>query len=183
MKSMLRISGLVWLVVAALAIGGCSSIDPNPSLAHANTGYVDFYTDEDMALSWEVKLRHSASGKMRAVYSEFDPLPGSVLRLAAPPGSHTFQIWFINRATTGPKAVEVRVEDGKVTPVQVTLVPQGEVTTATKEYRFGGSSRGYGRGTKIVTDTGAIYRIDAEPADSIAYQIKEHMSYWVVGEP
>lgn len=163
---------------AGLAICGCRTPEMNPPTPADNTGYIDFYTDTSMELSWDIKRQDEPSGNLRTVYAEFAPVPGTILRLASRPGVYSFQIGFINRATTGHKAVNVRVEDGKVTPVHVSLVSEGSVSTDTKEYRFGGSAKGYGHGTKIVTRTGNIYRVEAVPGPAREYQPKEHMPYW-----
>ena len=175
-------SGWLCLLMVALALCGCSSLNSNPPSPHRNTGYVDFYTDSNLWLSWEVKRHDASAGKLRTVYSEFEPVQGSVLRVASLPGNHSFQVWFINRYTTGPRSIDVQVADGKVTPVHITLSPQGEVFTDRKEFRFGGSSKGYARGTKMVTVTGERYRIDAAPGDPRAYATREHMPYWTLEE-
>jgi hypothetical protein len=178
MKTVRRMMMPAWLVAIGLTMCGCSTPDLNPPAPRANTGYVDFYTDADLGLSWEIKRRDDSSAKLRTVYSEFDPVQGSVLRLASPPGNYSFQVWFINRATTGPKWVDVRVEDGKVTPVHVSLISEGGVAAARKEYRFGGSAKGPARGTKIITDKDVLYGIEAVAGTPQVYQSKERMAYW-----
>ena len=98
-------AALVFLLAA-----GCTSPDVNPSAPRANTGYVDFYTDSNLDLSWEVKWARDQSGEMRTAFSRFTPLVGNILRLAAPAGTHRFQVWFINEVTTEPRAVVAQVE-------------------------------------------------------------------------
>ncbi len=87
----MRLLGLLALVFSA----GCTSPNVNPPPPRANTGYVDFYADSSMDLAWEVKRAVGKTGEMRTVFSEFKPVKGTVLRLAAPPGTNRFQVWFI----------------------------------------------------------------------------------------
>jgi hypothetical protein len=169
--------------VAWLLQTGCGTSNVNPAAAHSNTGYVDFYTDSNLGLSWEIKRAAEPGGQMQTVFSEFDPVEGTVLRLSAPPGNYRFQVWFMNQATEGPQTVQVQVENGKITPVHVRLDPAGTSTTQEKIYGFRPSAKGYGRGTKIVTDQNAVYRINASAQPPHAYQTKERMSYFSAGPP
>jgi hypothetical protein len=177
---MKRTSRLVALA-GCLALASCATPNPNPPTPAANTGYVDFYTDTSLDLCWEVKLVDETSGEMRTLYSEMKPVPGTVLRLAEAPGNHRFQVWFINRVTQGPQRVEVTVLDGKVTPVHVTLSPAGETSVDTKVYGMRGSTKGYARGTKIVTDDSTVYKIGASADTAQTYQMKERMPYFAAG--
>ena len=131
-----------------------------------------------MGLSWEVKRADERTGELRAVYSEFKPVEGTILRLAAPPGNHRFQVWFTNQVTEGPETVQLQVADGKVTPVHVTLAPAGSTAVERKNYRMGGSAKGYARGTKISSDQSSVFRIGAEAGSPQAYGPKETMPYW-----
>src|SRR5262245_6913408 len=88
----------LWFVVTA-----CSTPEVNPPAPRTNTGYIDFYTDSDLELSWEVKSVDDQTRNLRTVFSKFQPIQGNTLRLAAAPGSHRYQVWFINQATTGPQ--------------------------------------------------------------------------------
>ena len=178
MKTTVRIGSVSSLLLAWLAIAGCGTPSVNPSSPRADTGYVDFYTDSNMELSWDVKCADERTGEMRTVFSEFDPVKGNILRLAAPPGNRRFEVWFINRATEGPLAVSVEVQDGKVIPVHIALNPAGTASTDRKSYRFGGSAKGYARGTKTVSDTDDIYKIETAVGLPQAYEPKERMSYW-----
>jgi hypothetical protein len=141
-------------------------------------GYVDFYTDSSLSLSWEVKRAAEPGGEMKTVYSEFDPVQGTVLRLAAPPGNYRFQIWFMNQATEGPQTVQVQVADGKVTPVHVRLDSAGTTSIDRKVYGFRPSTKGFGHGTKIVVDENAVFRINALAEAPRAYDTKERMPYF-----
>ncbi len=169
------------LTVAAftgLLAAGCSTPDLNPPVPRAGTGYVDFYTDTNQALMWQVKRGGESGGEMRTVFCEYKPVPGNILRLAAPPGSYRFEIWLMNQITTGPQPLQVQVEDAKITPVHVTLTEAGETSIDTKEYRFGGSAKRYGRGTKIRTEEGQVFQIGAVAGKAESYRPKERMPYF-----
>lgn len=170
---------LICFVVAAVGLTGCGTPNVNPSTPRANTGYVDFYTDSALDLSWEIK--RSDGGELKTVFSEFEPVPGTVLRLAAPPGTHKFEVWVMNRVTEGPQSLDVTIENGKVTPVHVTLASAGKASVDRKVYGFRPSAKGYGRGTKIVTDESSVYQIGAVAEGPQAYQPKERMPYYSAG--
>jgi hypothetical protein len=169
-------------ILGCLLLVGCASPSNNPSSPQAKTGYVDFYTDSDMNLSWEVKRADEDNGTMRTVFSDYKPIEGNTLRVATSPGSHRFQVWFTNQATEGPEQLQVQVEDGKVTPVHIALTPGSSATVDRKVYGFRPSAKGYGRGTKIKSDPIAIYKIEAAAQSSAVYQPKERMPYFVLGE-
>jgi hypothetical protein len=69
---------------------------------------------------------------------------------------------------------------GRVTPVTVTLLPEGTVLVETKQAHAGGTYYGhYGRRTKI-RDTEAVnYEVSAEPQPPLPYQSKAQMPYAV----
>ena len=99
-------------------------------------------------LSWDV-YRVDANGKTKKAFPQYKPFPGNVLRMPAKPGEQRYRVGIFNRVTEGPEETTVNVEDGKVTPVKVTLVKSGTVTTQDKSYSFRGSAKGYARGTKF----------------------------------
>jgi hypothetical protein len=165
-------------VAACLAITGCGTSSPNPHSPKANTGYVDFYTDATLDLGWQVKRVDERSGELRTVFSDYQPVEGSTLRLAAPPGTQKFQVWIINRITTGPHDVIVPVENGQVTPVHVTLTPVGTNYVQNKVYGFRPSAKGYGRGTKITREEDQVYQIGTAPEKPQPYRVKEQMPYF-----
>jgi len=167
---------VIFFVAPLLCLLGCGTPNVNPSAPRANTGYVDFYTDSPLDLSWEIKC--SDQGELRTIFSEFEPVPGTILRLAAPPGNHKFEVWVMNRVTEGPQTLDVSVENGKVTPVHVTLTSAGKASVDRKVYGFRPSAKGYGRGTKIVTDESSVYQIGAAAENPQAYQQKERMPYY-----
>jgi hypothetical protein len=178
MKPVIRISAIGLLLLAGLVFPGCSTSNPNPSHPHAHTGYIDFYTDSNMELSWEVKWFDAQTAELEKVFSEFEPVKGSVLRIASSPGHQRYQVWIVNRVTDGPEFVDVQVENGKVTPVHVTLAPAGTTSVDRKVYGFRPSAKGYGRGTKIVTSGEDVFRMDLAAEPPKPYQTKERMPYW-----
>ncbi len=179
MKQSARIP--VLLLAACWLFGlGCRTANVNPPSPRPHTGYIDFYTDSDLVLSWEVKQWNDRAGKMEKVFSEFAPVTGNTLRLQAAPGNQRFQIWFINRATEGPLPVSLEVQDGKITPVHVGLLQVASALSDTKIYGSRPAARGYGRGVKITTEKEEVYRIEATPQPVLDYQPKERMSYWRV---
>ncbi len=154
----------------------------NPPTARAETGYVDFYTDVDLGLSWEVKRAPEPGGEMQVVFSQFEPVQGNILRLSATPGAYRFEVWFNNQVTTGPQVVRVQLANGQVTPVHVTLTPAGSTLIDVKEYSFRGSTKGYARGTKIHRQENEMQQIGLSAEDSRAYQPRERMAYFSAGK-
>ena len=178
MKQVLRLSALGLVASATLALTGCGTPNPNPSTPHANTGYIDFYTDSNLELSWQVHRFDAQSAELEDVFSKFDPVEGTVLRLASPLGKQRYQVWIVNRVTEGPVFVDVQVENGKVTPVHATLTPSGTTTVDRKVYGFRPSAKGYGRGTKIVVQENEVFRLGLTAETAKPYQTKERMPYW-----
>ena len=176
--SLMKMRTFPLAAVACLLAAGCSTPDINPQVPRADTGYVDFYTDTNQGLTWQVKRASESGVEMRTVFCEYKPLPANILRLAAPPGAYRFEVWFMNQVTTGPQTVLVQVENSKVTPVHVTLTAAGETSIDTKEYGFHGSAKRYGRGTKIRTEESQAFQIGTVPGNALAYQPKERMPYF-----
>ena len=178
MKPFNTITTLTFLAAAGLLITGCASPNVNPPQARAKTGYVDLYADSSGELSWEVARLDDRTQSFRNVFSEWEPPPDRALRLAFSPGHYRLRIAFINCVTRGPGLVEVEVKDGLITPVHVTLIPDGTTQVETKEVRVGGTFKGrYGRGTKFGSDESTMYRVSAEAQASVPYQVKERMPY------
>ena len=177
MKRTIRLSAL-GLAVIAILMTGCGTPNPNPATPHANTGYIDFYTDSNMELSWQVMRFDTQKAELEDVFSKFDPVEGTILRIASPLGRQRYQVWIVNRVTEGPLFVDVQVEEGKVIPVHVTLTPAGTTTVDRKVYGFRPSAKGYGRGTKIVTSQDEVFRLGLTSETAKPYQTKERMPYW-----
>jgi hypothetical protein len=156
-----------------LGISGCATSSVNPQKAHANTGYVDFRADPSASLSWQVARLDDQTKNFTIIYSELSSPPDGILRLAFAPGRYQFQITFLNRVVTEPGLVEVTVVDGKITPVQVTLVPNGTASVQQKEQRVGMKVGGFaGRKTKYSSDESDTYQVSATAAAPLPYQPK-----------
>jgi hypothetical protein len=175
---------LVFKIVPVLAalgclVGtGCRSPDVNPRTPRAKTGYVDFYMEPNQQLWWQVKHGTGPSGDMPTVFSEYDPLPGNILRLAAPPGTNRFEVWFYNQYTTGPKTVLVQVENGRITPVCVTLKASGSTEVNTTTYKYRATVRATRAVPVTVTSQQQTFEIDLAATTPRDYQPKERMPYF-----
>ena len=166
------------LAAAGLIMTGCANPNVNPPQARPKTGYVDFYADSSGELSWEVARFDDHTQGFKSVFSEFEPPPGRVLRLAFTPGHYRLRVTFMNRVVQEPGLAEVEVKDGLITPVQVALIPDGTTQVKTKETRVGGTFKGrYGRGTEFGSDESTLYRVSAEAKSALPYQVKEQMPY------
>jgi hypothetical protein len=181
------ITGFRWVAVAAsclvwLGLAGCGTANVNPATPRAHTGYVDFYTDTDAGLSWQVKRVDERNGKLHTLYNAFDPVQGTILRLASPPGTQKFQVWFTNEVTEGPQTVTVQVVAGQVTPVHVTLTPRGMAVVQNKSYTYRRRAIALGGTTKLSTDRDTVYQISVLAEAPQAYQVKAKMPYWAQAE-
>lgn len=169
---------LLMLAAVALFITGCASPNVNPTQARAKTGYVDFYAESSGELSWQVACFDDRTESFRNVFSELEPPPGPVLRLAFAPGRHRLRVTFLNRVVREPGQVEVEVKDGMITPVRVELTSAGESLVQTKRTNPGGTPYGrYGRRTKFGSDESTMYRVSVEANAPMPYQVKERMPY------
>ena len=175
--AMKAFSGLV-LTLWCLAMTGCRTPDSNPNAPQAGTGYVDFYTDISLELSWEIKRADEGTAQWQTVFSEYKPVPGTVLRLASPPGIYDFQVRIDNRVTDGPQSVRAVVEVAKVTPVHVSLRRVDSAYVQNKDYGFRPSAKGYGRGTKVTSQLNEVLQIVAHAEPAQPYQRKEQMPYF-----
>ncbi len=164
------------LLFFALWLTGCATRNVNPPQARANTGYVDLHVDPAEELWWEVARFDESTRSFKSVFSEFEPPPGGVLRLAFAPGRHRLRVTFLNRVIAKPTEVEVEVLDGKITPVLVTLTEAGATLVRTTQESLGGTARGRsGRRTKIGSDETPIYGISAVADPPVAYRPKERV--------
>jgi hypothetical protein len=111
--------------------------------------------------------------EFESVYSELKPPQDGILRLAFAPGSYRLRITFLNRVIESPADIEVQVQDGRITPVRVTMTESGAAQVPTSEWvrgRFGGRNKHGSNGT-------ISYRLSAEAGPSAAYQPKDQTSY------
>ena len=162
--------------VLCFMVTGCASPNVNPPTPRAHTGYVDFFADDD-GLYWQVD-QLEAAGKTKQVFSQFAPLNEHILRLAFAPGQYRFSVTFMNHAIRRPGVVEVEIQDGMITPVQVTLVDVGEVLVQSKEVQGGATYYGhYGRNTKITDNPNVMYQVDLAAGPVSEYKLKAAMPY------
>jgi len=176
-KSLLFPKQICFLSWALLAVG-CRSPNVNPASPQPQVGYVDLYAEAPADLSWSVhELREERKDSTKIFY-DLDPLPGRILRLAFPPGSHRLSITFLNRVINKPADVDVEVREGKITPVRVTLAENGTTFVQTKQSSVGGTAYGrYGRRTKIGAYEASMFAVSARVDAPVEYQVKERMPY------
>ncbi len=161
------------VIAIALLAPGCASTDVNPRVAQPRKGYVDFYADDNSGLCWQIQRLEPDELNGKTIFEEFKPRTKDVLRLAFAPGTYRFAINFLNRAIVEPGTVIVSVEDGKVTPVQVTLAETGKALIETRHERMGASYARTGRTTKVRASEGATFRVAAEAEQPMTYRPKE----------
>ena len=161
----------------ALVVAGCATANVNPAQAQTNTGYVDFRAISADPLSWEVARFDEGDQSFHRVFSKAEPPAGGCLRLRFVPGSYRLRITFLNRVVAKPAEVTVEVQDGKITPVQVTLTTAGVASVRTEETRVGNTARGYyGRSTRIGSDETTMFDLTAVAGTPMPYQVKEPTS-------
>ncbi len=164
------------LAILGLLAGGCASPNVNPANARPHTGYVDFYAVDADNLWWDV----TDIKRNKKVFYEFGPVQEPILRLAFKPGTYQLRVTFLNHAILVPGVADVEVQDGRVTPVTVTLLPAGTVLVETKTARAGGTYYGrYGRRAKISNTEAVNYEVSAEPQLPVTFQPKAQMPYAV----
>jgi len=162
--------------LAGLIATGCASTNVNPPTPRAQTGYVDFFADDEN-LYWQVD-QVEAEGKEKQVFSLFAPLQEHILRLAFAPGDYRFRVTFMNHAIRTPGTVEVEVRNGMITPVQVTLVDVGKALVQSKQVQGGATYFGrYGRNTRIRDNPDIMYQVDLVAGPAATYQLKAAMPY------
>ena len=163
----------IFILALALLAHGCASTDVNPRVAQPGKGYVDFYADDSSGLCWQIQRLEPDELNGKTVFEEFKPRTNDILRLAFAPGTYRFAINFLNRAIIEPGTVIVSVENGKVTPVQVTLDETGKALIEIRHERMGASYARTGRTTKVRASEGATFRVAAEAEHPMAYRPKE----------
>jgi len=170
----------IFLFVAAgsLITFGCASPNVDPLQPEANTGYIDLYSPTDAQLSWDVSASHGDDTPFHTIFSEVKPVEGDVLRLAFAPGLHRLRITFLNRVVKQPVTINCDVQDGKITPMAVSLTATGQTTVLSKQVTVGGTQAGLGgRRTKINSDETVMYKISALSGAAVPFQPKNLMHY------
>jgi hypothetical protein len=176
----MRQSPYIFFTLAALPliVFGCASSNVNPPMPQANTGYVDFYSQTDAELCWDVRKAGKSPEDFTTVFSDVKPVEGDVLRLAFPPGHYRLRVTFLNRVIKQPADAEVVVEKGRITPVRIALTEAGTTTVITKETTLGGTAAGQpGRRTRVSSEETVFYEIAATAQPSLAYRPREQMPY------
>jgi hypothetical protein len=169
---------LLLLAAFSLLAPGCATQNVNPPQARANTGYVDFRADPAEELCWQIERFDDRAQSFKKVFSELDPPSGGFLRLAFAPGHNQLRVSFMNRVIVQPVEIGVAVQEGKVTPVRVTLTPTGTTQVKTREVSRGATAKGrYGRRTEFGSDETAMYSLSALADPPVAYEPKEQMPY------
>jgi hypothetical protein len=162
--------GMLWLMNS-----GCASKNVNPSSPKTQTGYVDLIGD-DPDHWWQVD--EVKAGSTNRVFVRYKPLEEHVLRLAFPPGTHKLSVRILNHTILEPGTIDVDVQDGKITPVHLTLIESGKTLTENRQVRVGGTVYGrYGRGTRIRAGEAVLYQVDLKSETQLTYQSKKDMPY------
>jgi hypothetical protein len=174
-----RVANLIATLAAVAMLGfGCASPNVNPPRPKAHTGYVDFDLAVADELALEVREYRSGTNSFKTLYFDVRPVQNEPLRLALAPGRHRLRVTCVNRAINHPAEIEVEVDEGKITPLRLTLTDVGVVLVRTKELGTGSTAYGrYGRRTKIGSDETVLYDVSLAVEPPVAYQPKEHMDY------
>jgi len=167
-------AALVW----ALLVFGCSSPNVNPGSPKLHVGYIDLYADSPGEFCWAVHEVGPSPDDLKKVFYDLSPVQGRILRLALPPGPHRLRVTFLDRVVTKPVEVEVEIHESEITPVRVSLAPEGNAFVKTKETSAGGTAYGrYGRRTKIGSYETSMFALTAQTEAPVPYQRKEQMPY------
>jgi len=175
-----HLSPCLGLLAALLALvaAGCATPNVNPPAARAHTGYVDFHAGPTNDLYWQVESCAAGAQDFRIVYSKFAPPAGGFLRLALAPGDYQLRVTIMNRAVRGPGLVAVEIQDGRITPVAVRLVPDGVTQVQHKEKQIGAiAGSRYGMRTRYSSTESTLFRLAAEAEPPTPYRMKEQTSY------
>ena len=160
-----------------LTLAGCATSEVNPKVPRTKTGYVDFYVGTNAPISWEVSEFDPKRNDYKSVFSDIEPSPDRVMRLAFTPGHKRLRVAIINRVTKGPVPFEVKVDDGMVTPVHVSFAAAGSTRVKDKDILMGAKIKGR-RGIKVTYDVSAVYQVSVEPDTPKPYLVKEQMPYF-----
>ncbi len=166
------------LLVVILVVAGCATGNVNPSAARAHTGYVDFYDTTTNDFYWQIERYDVRKQSFKIIYDDMASVTGGFLRLALAPGHYQLRITIMNRATKEPPVVEVDVQDGMITPVQVEFVPDG-VTQIQNQTKRAGVIVGhqYGVRTQYSSSEATLYKLLAEVEPPTPYRVKAQTDY------
>ena len=167
----------ILLLGLLLTLAGCATSEVNPKVPRAKTGYVDFYVESEDPISWEVSEFAPKRKDYKSVFSDIEPSPDRVLRLAFTPGHKKLRVAIINRVTKGPVPFEADVHDGLITPVRVSFAAAGSTRVKDRDILMGAKIKGR-RGIKVTYDVSVVYQVSVEPDTPKPYLVKEQMPYW-----
>jgi hypothetical protein len=168
--------GLAFMALCLL-VAGCASPNVDPAHAKPHTGYLDLYADSS-SLCWEVDQLNDKDSNGKVIYQEFGFRPERILRLAFKPGQYHLQISFLNKVIAEPADVGVTVQDGMITPVQVTLDQTGKILVETRSSGTQGTYYGrFGRARRLHDNEAGMYHVSAEPQSPVPYRPKAQMPF------
>ena len=159
-----------------LLASGCATTDVNPSAPRAGRGYVDLFTRPKMDVWWKVDVFDSRKQGYKEFTAQFKAPGEGVFRVEARPGLHKARISFVNKATAAPAELEVKVQEGMITPVEVTLTEAGSSYVRTIEDRARSGFRTAGR-NDVTDQTQQVWQISAKALPPIPYTPKERTTY------
>jgi hypothetical protein len=166
------------LAAGLMVLAGCATSDVNAPQARAKMGYVDLYDASSGDLSWEVSRFDDRTGQFSHAFYDWHPPKEGILRLAFEPGHHRLSVTYLNRAVIRPADIQLEVEDGRITPVCLSLKQAGSAEVETAETSIGDTLYGtFGRRTKVSSYEEGTYRLMAIAAEPVAYQPKAKMPY------
>ena len=157
---------------------GCASPNVDPGTAKKGRGYADFYVNDPAPMSWEIWQLDQAGNRTRTLFYDPEPIQNKILRLEFAPGVYRLRVTLLNQVITVPAILEISVEDGRITPIQFTLVPAGETEVETRERSTGSTYAGrYGRRTKIGSYDAQMYQLSPTVGQSQNYLQQKRMPY------
>ncbi len=166
-------------VLALVLVGfGCASPEINPAAPKAKTAYVDVYASAPDSPAWEIRQWMPAANEFKTVFSSVQPVERRALRLAFSPGEQKLRITVLNRVVSEPALLEVKLVEGRITPIAVQFTAAGSTLVETREQRRGATYKGrYGRNTVFGVEESKTWRVVASAREPIPYKPLEQMSY------
>jgi hypothetical protein len=86
---------------------GCASTNVNPPAPRAGSAYLDFYAGAEPGLAWKIQRREGSTDQFKTVFSDLNPIPDGILRIALPPGRHQLRVTVLNRVINEPALLDV----------------------------------------------------------------------------
>lgn len=172
-----RWQNLIALALLNFLAFGCAFSSENADRPEAIAGYVDFYTDANAGLAWDVREAPVDGGDFEAVFSEVTPVAGNILRLPFAPGRYQLRVTLLNRVVTEPADVDVTVESGKVTPVHIILAEAGTTAVISKRTIMGGTGSRSGRQTDTRRDEATMHDLSARSDSPVLPRPEQQMPY------